>query len=168
MAPAIRGSARIGEDERRFMPNGKMNCFADTNLIVYAIDPAEIERRTYVRDFLTRVITDHTFILSPQSLNECYRVVTEKRKAMPRSDAQRLVAALRKYSTAPYDFQVTQQAWQIQDRYGYGWWDSMLLASASLARCNVFLSEDMQHEQEINGLRIVSPFEVDPAIFLSR
>jgi predicted nucleic acid-binding protein len=87
---------------------------------------------------------------------------------MPRSDAQRLVAALQKYSTAPYDFQVTKRAWQIQDQYGYGWWDSMLLASASLARCDFFLSEDMQHEQEINGLLIISPFEVDPTTFLSQ
>jgi len=168
MAPAIRGSARIGEDEKRFMPNGKMSCFADTNLIVYAMDPAEIEKRVYVRDFLTRIITNHTLVLSPQSLNECYRVVTEKRNLMPGNDAQRLVMALHKYSTAPYNFQVTQHAWHIQDRHGYGWWDSMLLASASLADCTFFLSEDMRHEQEINGMTIVSPFKVDPAVFLSR
>lgn len=149
------------------MPNGKTNCFADTNLIVYALDPAEIEKRAYIRDFLTRIITDHTLVLSPQSLNECYRVVTEKRKLMPRSDAQRLIATLQRFSTAPYDFHVTQHAWQIQDRHRYGWWDSMLLASASLADCEFFLSEDMRHEQEVGSMTIVSPFKVDPAVFLS-
>ena len=168
MAPDIRGSARTGEGGKRFMPNGKTSYFADTNLIVYAMDPAAAQRRIYVRDFLSRVITDHVLVLSPQSLNECYRVVTEKKNLMPRSDAQRLVAALRKYSIAPYDFQATQRAWHIQDRYGYGWWDSMLLASASLAHCKYFLSEDMQHEQDIDGMAIMSPFKVDPALFLSR
>jgi predicted nucleic acid-binding protein len=87
---------------------------------------------------------------------------------MPRSDAQRFVMAWLKYSTAPYDFDVTRRAWSIQDRYGYGWWDSMLLASATLAKCEAFLSEDMQHEQEIDGMTIISPFKVDPAVLLSR
>ena len=150
------------------MPNGTMNCFVDTNLIVYVMDPEEIEKRRLITDFLAEIIRSHTLVLSPQSLNECYRVATEKRDLMPRSDAQRFVTAWLKYSTARYDFEVTQQAWRIQDRHGFGWWDSMLLASASLAGCNVFLSEDMQHEQDIDGMIILSPFKLDPRFVLSR
>jgi predicted nucleic acid-binding protein len=150
------------------MPNGKMNCFADTNLIVYVTDPAELEKRVYVRDFLAQIIRHHTLVLSPQSLNECYRVVTEKRGLMPRSDAQRFIKAWLKYSIAPYDFEVTQRAWRIQDRHGFGWWDSLLLASASLAGCQYFLSEDMQHEQVIDEMTIVDPFKLNPSFVLSR
>jgi predicted nucleic acid-binding protein len=150
------------------MPNGKMNCFADTNLIVYVTDPVEIEKRLRIADFLAEIIRSHTLVLSPQSLNECYRVVTEKRELMPRNDAQRFIGAWQKYSTAPYDFEVTQQAWRIQDRHGYGWWDSMLLASAQLAGCEFFLSEDMRHEQRIESMTILSPFKVDPTVFFRR
>jgi predicted nucleic acid-binding protein len=150
------------------MPNGKRNFFADTNLLVYATDPADPEKRAYIRDLLAEIIRRHTLVLSPQSLNECYRVVTEKCSLMPRNDAQRFVAALHKYATAPYDFQVTQEAWQIQDRYRYSWWDSLLLASASLARCAFFLSEDLRHEQAINRMAIVNPFKVDPVAYLFR
>jgi predicted nucleic acid-binding protein len=150
------------------MPNGKMSLFADTNLLVYVTDPAAAEKRVLVRDFLEQIIRHHTLVLSPQSLNECYRVVTEKRGLMGKNDAQRFVRAWQKYSTAPYDFDVTRTAWQIQDRHGFGWWDSMLLASASLARCELFLSEDMQHEHRIGDMTIVSPFKIDPAILLSR
>jgi hypothetical protein len=32
-------------------------------------------------------------VLSPQSLNECYRVVTEKRGLIPRNDARRFIGA---------------------------------------------------------------------------
>jgi len=150
------------------MPNGKMSCFADTNLIVYATDPAETEKRPLIADFLAEIVRNHTLVLSPQSLNECYRVVTEKRDLMPRSEAQRFVRAWQKYSTAPYDFDVTQQAWEIQDRHGYGWWDSMLLASALLAKCELFLSEDMRHEQKIGSMTILNPFKLGPAFALSR
>jgi predicted nucleic acid-binding protein len=144
------------------MPNGKMSCFVDTNLLVYVADPGEPKKRVLVRDLLAKIINHHTLVLSPQSLNECYRVVTVKRDLMPRNDARRFVTAWHKYCTAPYDFDVTRRAWQIQDRHRLGWWDSVLLASASLARCDVFLSEDMQHEKLVDGLTIISPFHVDP------
>jgi predicted nucleic acid-binding protein len=143
------------------MPSGKMSCFADTNLIVYVADPSEPIKRPRVRDFLALIIRQHTLVLSPQSLNECYRVVTERRDLMPRNDARRFVGAWHPYCTAPYDFEVTQEAWRVQDRHGFSWWDSMLLASAILARCEVFLSEDLQHEMKVFGMTVLNPLELE-------
>jgi len=143
------------------MPNGKMSCFADTNLIVYTIDPEEPEKRRHAKDFLTQIINRHTLVLSPQSLNECYRVVTERRDLMPRNDARLFVWAWSEFCSARYDPEVTHHAWRIQDRHGFGWWDCVLLASAVIARCDVFLSEDMQHERLVDGLIILNPFKLD-------
>jgi|HubBroStandDraft_6_1064221.scaffolds.fasta_scaffold941224_2 predicted nucleic acid-binding protein len=150
------------------MPNGKMSCFADTNLIVYTVDPDEPEKRRHSKDLLNQIINRHSLVLSPQSLNECYRVVTEKRGLMPRNEAQLFVFALSEFCLAPYDFDVTQKAWQIQDRNGFGWWDCTLLASALFARCDIFLSEDMQHERTVDSLTILNPFKLDPNFQLSR
>ena len=150
------------------MPNGKMSCFADTNVLVYAMDPTEIRKRHYLKDFLKQIINRHTLVLSPQSLNEFYRVVTEKRGLVPRNEAQLLVWAWSEFCTAPYDFEVTQKAWQIQDRYGFGWWDSMLLASALFAGCDLFLSEDLQHKSMVDSLTILNPFKIDPALLSAR
>jgi predicted nucleic acid-binding protein len=145
------------------MPNGKMSCFADTNLIVYVTDPREPIKRSRVRDFLARIIRHHTLVLSPQSLNECYRAVTERRDLMSRNDARRFVGAWRPYCTAPYNFEVTQQAWRVQDRHGFSWCDCMLLASAIVARCEIFLSEDLQHNMKIFGMTVLNPLELDPS-----
>jgi predicted nucleic acid-binding protein len=150
------------------MPNGKMNCFADTNLIVYTVDPNEPEKRQRSKDFLNQIINRHTLVLSPQSLNECYRVVTEKRGLMPRNDAQLFLFALTEFCSAPYDFEVTRKAWQIQERNNFGWWDCTLLASALLAGCNLFLSEDMQHERAIESMTILNPFKLAPDFDFSR
>ncbi len=79
---------------------------------------------------------------------------------MPRNEAQLFVFALSEFCSAPYDFDVTQKAWQIQDQNGFAWWDCTLLASAMLAGCDLFLSEDMQHEQVIESLTIVNPFKL--------
>jgi predicted nucleic acid-binding protein len=145
------------------MPKGKMSCFVDTNLLVYAIDPQELKKRESIKDCLRQIINHHTLVLSPQSLNELYRVVTEKRDLFPRRDAQELILAWSEFCVGPYDLGVTRQAWRIQDRHGFGWWDCMLLASASLAGCDIFLSEDMKHEHVVDDLTIVSPFKFESA-----
>jgi predicted nucleic acid-binding protein len=145
-----------------------MNCFADTNLLVYAVDPTASEKRALAKEILDQITSRHTLVLSPQSLNECYRVVTEKRRLVERDSAQLYVAALQTYCTAPYDFDVTRLAWRIQDTHGFGWWDSMLLGSASIARCELFISEDMQHGQRVGDMTIVSPFDLLSTFRLSR
>jgi predicted nucleic acid-binding protein len=144
------------------MPNETMSCFLDTNLLVYGVDPREVDKRQLMKDFLRRTINRHTLVLSPQTLNELYRVITEKRDLMPRNEAQLFVWSWTQFCTAPYDFDVTQRAWQLQDRYGYRWWDCVLLASATIASCDLFLSEDLQHGQMIGDLKIVNPFRIDP------
>ncbi len=44
----------------------------------------------------------------------------------------------------------------------------MLLASAILARCDVFLSEDMQHEMKIFGMTVLDPLKLSPTADFSR
>ncbi|MEA2977165.1 MAG: hypothetical protein QOF19_2685 [Alphaproteobacteria bacterium] len=142
------------------MPNEKMNCFVDTNLLVYATDPTEPGKQTSASDLLRRIVRDHTLVLSPQSLNECYHVLAVRRRVVTTDDVRRFILFLNEFCTAPYDFETTRLAWVIRDRYGFGWWDCTLLAAASLAGCVLFFSEDMQHEQAVGDMTIVSPFRL--------
>jgi predicted nucleic acid-binding protein len=141
------------------MPNAKTNYFVDTNILIYAVDPAEREKRSVAADLLRRMIGNRTLVLSAQSLNECYRVITDRRRMMPRADARRFVAAFVPFCSAPYSSEVTSLAWRIQDAVGFSWWDCVLVGSAVLAGCKVLLSEDMQHGHTLNGLTIMNPFD---------
>lgn len=49
-------------------------------------------------------------------------------------------------------------AWQVQDRFGFSFWDSLIVAAAKLASCEILLSEDLQAGQDLAGLRVVNPF----------
>jgi len=52
------------------------------------------------------------------------------------------------------------QTIKISARYGFTFWDSMILASALENNCSVLYSEDMHHNQIIEGsLQIINPFE---------
>ncbi len=144
------------------MPSGKISCFVDTNLLIYAVDPQEPEKRMLIGDLLTRMIKGGQLVLSVQSLNECYRVVTDRRRLMLPADARRYVANLSAYCLAPAGYQVTQQAWRIQDATNFKWWDCLLLGAASLAGVKYFLSDDMQHEQKVLAMTILNPFRLTP------
>jgi predicted nucleic acid-binding protein len=143
------------------MASARTSYFVDTNILVYAVDPAEREKRPLVSDLLRTLIRDQSLVLSAQSLNECYRVITDRRRIMAREQARGYIAALAPSCTAPFGFHVTREAWRFQDEAGFSFWDSMLLASASLGGCGVFVSEDMQHGRELGDLTIMNPFTPD-------
>jgi predicted nucleic acid-binding protein len=46
----------------------------------------------------------------------------------------------------------------ISKRYGFRIYDSLIVASAINAGCSTLLTEDLQHGQVIDGLRIENPF----------
>jgi predicted nucleic acid-binding protein len=140
------------------MPIAKTTCFLDTNILIYAVDPRETDKRPIAADLIRRVQASGALVLSPQSLNECYRALTEKLRTVSRSEARDYCRVFNRHCTAPLTFGTTLEAWRIQDEHGFAWWDSMLLASASLAGCAVFYSEDMQAGRIVSGLEIQNPF----------
>jgi predicted nucleic acid-binding protein len=109
-------------------------------------------------DLLTSLATTEALVLSPQSLNECYRVLLEKRRAVSIDTARSYIAFLNHFCHAPYDFEVTKRAWRIRDMHGLAWWDCVLLASALLAKCDLFFSDDLQHEGRIDSMTIINPY----------
>ena len=132
--------------------------FVDTNILIYALDPAEPAKRAMAADLLRRTMANHTLVLSPQNLNECYRVLIQRRRLIPEAAARSYLTCLMPWCIAPLDAQTTAKAWAVQDEAGLAWWDSLLAASALLAGCKLFISEDMRDGQLISGMRIVNPF----------
>jgi predicted nucleic acid-binding protein len=144
------------------MPNERTSCFVDTNVLVYTIDPSDEEKRVLARALVRSAMERRTLVLSPQSLNEFYRVVTGHRRLVSRPDARRLIASLSTFCIAPSGFHVTQHAWRIQDATNFSWWDCVLLAAASLARVTYFLSEDLHHHHKLFEMTILNPFRLGP------
>jgi len=49
---------------------------------------------------------------------------------------------------------------QIRHKYNLSYWDSLIVASALENDCSILYTEDLQHEQVIEGkLKIINPFE---------
>ena len=50
------------------------------------------------------------------------------------------------------------KAARLHSVYGYSLYDSLIVAAALFAECNILYSEDFQSGQVIDGLRIENPF----------
>ena len=46
----------------------------------------------------------------------------------------------------------------VKERFGYSFYDSLIIAAAVAAGCRQLYSEDLQDQQRIDGLVIVNPF----------
>lgn len=109
---------------------------------------------------IAEVINNQTasLIISTQILGELYNVLTRKR-IFSQVDAQAIVLDLSDaFSVLEVNTSEVRQAIEINLRYGYSYWDSLVIATALQSNCCILYSEDMQHEQLIaDTLRIINP-----------
>ena len=127
--------------------------FLDTTILVYVV--SEGDPRAAVAESL---LADGGYI-SVQVLNE-FAAVGRRKLKMSWRDIEETLTAVRALCESPIALTVSihDSALKIADRYGYTIYDSMILATALSAGCEVLYSEDMQDGQTIEGLTIRNPF----------
>jgi len=76
------------------------------------------------------------------------------------SDAKQSVADLAsEFPIVAINADQAFKAIDVNIRYEYSYWDSLIIATALTNHCSILYSEDMQHDQLIEDkLRIVNPF----------
>jgi predicted nucleic acid-binding protein len=137
--------------------------FVDTNILAYARDVRDPRKKAIALDWLFCLAQGRTGRLSWQVLSEFYALATHPKKlAMPVAAVQADVLSLQHWQPIAPCADLFKTAWDVQDKYGFSWWDSTIVAAAILAKCKILLSEDMQHEQVVNNtLQIINPFALN-------
>jgi predicted nucleic acid-binding protein len=137
--------------------------FVDTNVLVYSFDRREPEKLVRAREWLDHLWTARTGRISFQVLQEFYVIVTRKLEpGLDPETARKVVRSLWAWQPMTTDEQTFVAAWGIQDRFKLSWWDALIVAAARSAGCSALLTEDLQHGQSLDGLRVVDPFQVSP------
>ncbi len=132
--------------------------FIDTNVFVYLFDETNEEKRRRAETIVYWAVADGTGCISFQVVQEALNVVTRKLNAPP-EDARRLlddvlIPLWRIDPTAS----LYRRGLQVQARYKFSFFDSLIVAGALEADCKTLWSEDLRHRQQIAGLTIVNPF----------
>lgn len=143
------------------MPNGS-TVFVDTNVLLYAQDPREPARRKAAESWLAACWQGQCGRLSTQVLNELYANLRRVAPSLPVEQARAMVQRYRAWGAVPVDDALVDDAWRLQDRYSFSFWDALIVASAQAQGCDYLLSEDMQHEQRVDALQILNPFIATP------
>jgi len=142
------------------MPGG---VFVDTNVFVYARDSSETEKHVGAIEWLESLWRTRRGRTSFQVLNEYYVTVTGKlTRSLKTEQARDDVRDLLAWQPLRHDANTVADAWHVQDRFGFSWRDSLVVASARISCAEFLLTEDLQHGQRIGSVHVVSPFEVKP------
>ena len=132
--------------------------FVDTNVLIYAHDVDAKLKHDLAGSVLRDLWSQRTGVLSMQVLQEFYVNVTRKIASPLSKDAARLVVnsyAIWCTETTPAEIAA---AFRIEDESRIGFWDALIVASAAKSGAVRILSEDLNAQQTIAGIRIENPF----------
>lgn len=143
--------------------------FVDTNVLVYTRDRTEPLKHERALAWVAALWEFRAGRLSWQVLQEYYVTVTRKLDP-PRTptEAREDVSSLVAWRPIPVGLPTIDAAWGIEERFGLSWWDALIVAAARLGACDYLLSEDLQAGQNLDGVTVVSPFELEPDSLLRR
>jgi predicted nucleic acid-binding protein len=133
--------------------NGKV--FLDTNIFVYM----QSSREPVKKEVSLQVLDTFECVASTQVLNELCNVLFKK-FAMSANDIEQVIDAVD--DTCEVDVvtaETVKVAIDLKSRYGYSYYDCLIIASALEYECDYIFSEDMSDGQIIeNRLEIVNIF----------
>ena len=136
--------------------------FVDTNVLLYAADTADEEKHRAAAAWRLELWKSRRGRVSYQVLQEFY--VQAVRKSPESADAAEAeVRDLFAWDPVVVDYSVVEAAWRLRKRFSLSFWDALIVGAAQAAGCRHLLTEDLSHGQDLDGVRVVSPFRMAPS-----
>ena len=134
--------------------------FLDTNIIVYSFDSENESKQVIARNLIAQAFCHQHTSISYQVIQEFLNVALKKFKVpLTPSDAQIYISTtLEPLCEIFSSISLFYKSIEIQERWHFSFYDSLIISAALSANCTVLYSEDMQHEQRIEELTIINPF----------
>jgi predicted nucleic acid-binding protein len=132
--------------------------FIDTNVLIYAHDIDAGAKNQIAKSVLRDLWSERTGVLSVQVLQEFYVNVTRKiAKPFSKDLARLVVSSYAIWCTETTSTEIAS-AFRIEDEARIGFWDALIVSSASKNGATRILSEDLNAGQRIAGILIENPF----------
>jgi len=132
--------------------------FVDTNILLYRVstDPAESDKQAVASQIL-----DHDDLRSSvQVLQEFYVQATRlsRSEALRHEEAIALIESWNRFPIQETTVALLDAALVAKNRWKLSYWDAAIIEAARLSRCDIVLSEDLNHGQSFDGVRVQNPF----------
>ena len=142
-----------------------LQTFLDTNVLLYCVDDRNPAKRDRAQAWVRACWTRRCGRTSAQVLNEFYANARKKFvTAISAGDARAVVRRYQHWNPWQNDQATVETAWAIESRYGFSYWDSLVIAAAQQQGCRYLVSEDLQHGQLIDSVQVLDPFVIGPEV----
>ena len=134
----------------------------DANILFYTIDADAGERQARAREIVHRAALGDCF-LTLQTLCEFFASTTRKGKLTAAQAAAHIEDWQTLFPVVAATPGSLRLAMRAVEQHNLSFWDAMQWAVAKQAGATLLLSEDLQHDRELEGVRFQNPFVVvDP------
>lgn len=132
--------------------------FFDTNVLVYFVDEDEPEKKEVARVLVQEHLVEGDGMLSVQVLREFYSAARKLRRPLSDEKAQEAVKYFAVFSPVSEDAGMVLGAVRRNQEFSLSFWDALIVEAALRGGADRLSTEDLQHGQVIEGLRIENPF----------
>ena len=132
----------------------KSKTFVDSNILLYTLDSRDTPKQHAARKALEEA--GPNLVVSIQVLQEVYINALLKLK-LGNLRAREMVDSLAKMTVVCPDAAMVLRAIATSEHHQLSFWDSMIVEAAVAGKCATLLTEDLNHGQVINGVKIVNP-----------
>ncbi|MBK8456281.1 MAG: PIN domain-containing protein [Phyllobacteriaceae bacterium] len=137
------------------MPSGRIDCFLDTNVLIYAA--SERNRDPFKAPIARNLVLGASFGVSGQTLAE-FTAVSRRKSLVADEAIARWLAFLGACPFLPVDAIHVRAGLDLARRHRLDYYDAALLAAAERLGAPVFYTEDLNHGQTYGSVRAVNPF----------
>lgn len=135
-------------------------CFFDTNILIYAKFPQDERKQTIAQKLINRCVMNGIACISAQVMSEFINCGMKKAKQTVGQLSNLIEAFPSMFKITSITPQLIKSAMRISARYGFSFYDSLIVGAALDARCSTLYTEDLSGGQVIDGaLTVVNPFE---------
>jgi len=131
--------------------------FLDTNILIYSVDRADPAKQDTALELIARRAKDRTGVISTQVLQEFYSAATRKLGIEPLQARQHL-RDFHVFDIVQVTPAIIVEGIDCSILHQLSFWDGLILAAAVTANSTDLLSEDLSHEQKLQGITIRNPF----------
>ena len=136
-----------------------MKFFFDTNVLVYLFDSDSPDKRKKARVLFQAHAEGGDILLSTQVLQEFYVAVTRKlARPLDAAAAAEAVTSFAQLPLVQIDSELIVSAIHRSRNSRLSFWDALIVQAAIEGHASTLYSEDMQHGQTLDSLRVVNPF----------
>ncbi len=135
-----------------------MPSFFDTNVLIYSVDTNETGKYELAVDLVEKHLVRANGAISVQVLREFYSVSRKIDNPLSDEQAREMVRRFATFRVLSEDAGTVLRAVRRHQEMSLSFWDALIVEAALKSGADRLFTEDLQHGQVIEGMRVENPF----------